>query len=851
MQRNLRANLIETASQNLNLRRLLFSTTILKGEIDLIDFLRLKILFIMVLAILPAWAEVEIILPRPRPTLTPLQSPVKRDTSLNVIIERHRGEPVVHFQWAHKAAMAAFSNKSGQWFVFFDKPAHLDIQVIQSALSIKLEQIQESPYAVFRIMAPPYFYPFVEQDKDHWTLRMKMMPEYRLRSVGIHTPLKPQEPLVLDVAHLGKHFDFEDPETKNHYWIATSFHPAIGLLQNMVFTEFKLYQTIQGVVIQSYSPDMKIHVKNEQISLSHPKGLTTTSLVQQKENSKRTLTPPPSLFTKDESLDWLSRRRELTLRLVNSRHQMNLNEALELAWLHMVFGRYNEGLGVLEKLVGYYPWLIKNPLFRMLNGFGELMRENDVKADEWLTGVSQEPEVKAWLQIMKIQRMIRKIDKTPDPSELSPLTNLVELKPWFLNYSQAIRDDIVPMVVRDIVALGDFATAQHFLTSDLKPRDASQRRAFDFYQTKKMIVDGMTSESIDRLNEFLKANNNQHIAFLAQFELIKLKLKTRAIDEHEAVESLESLQLRWRGDDDEYRLIYFLADLLKKISRHHHALEYLQRLIDLYPEQAMLDELPQQRAEIFVQYFENDMPAIKSVAFYEEHQQLLPTDERGVKIVKKVANQLIELDLLDKAALLLTRLTEKQEKTNPQELSEVLLKITSIYLLDDNLQAAESFLSRVDGTTLDETNKRHYHLIKAQLLLQQKRYTEAATILQNDESLDALQILRQISLAAQDWKLSADTLKKLLSHEDLPDRESCIVSLSIAYALMNDHAHVQELREKYQETIAKTPHKDLFDMATQGFIHDFDPNDRTELARLMKNIAQVSSFADKFLKDQK
>src|SRR5260370_16351885 len=121
-----------------------------------------------------------------------------------------------------------------------------------------------------------------------------------------------------------------------------------------------------------------------------------------------------------------------------------------------------------------------------------------------------------------------------------------------------------------------------------------------------------------------------------------------------------------------------------------------------HPEQAAIQQqLGDSFADIFIGADAERVPPLKALALYDEFRELTPAGGKGDDIIRKLADRLVDIDLLDRAAELLDN--QIRNRLKGRDKARVGPRLALVHLLDRKPQAA------LEALDIAGTAPRHAH----------------------------------------------------------------------------------------------------------------------------------------------
>tara|TARA_B100000315_G_scaffold245763_1_gene272199 strand:- start:128 stop:901 length:774 start_codon:yes stop_codon:yes gene_type:complete len=204
-----------------------------------------------------------------------------------------------------------------------------------------------------------------------------------------------------------------------------------------------------------------------------------------------------------------------------------------------------------------------------------------------------------------------------------------------------------------------------------------------------------------------------------------------------------------------------------------------------------------------------------AIALYDEFKELTPAGQKGDEMIRKIADRLVSVDLLERAAKLLE--AQVKFRLKGVEKTRVGTQLALVYLLDRDFEKASKTLedTRVSGIPKELADQRRHMM--ARILAEQKKKSAALELLKEDKS-EAADVLRlEMFWEARDWPNSAQVLRRLISEfgaepgKPVNDTQARhILNYAIALTLSNNERGLGKLREDFGIAMENGPFRDAF-----------------------------------------
>jgi len=328
----------------------------------------------------------------------------------------------------------------------------------------------------------------------------------------------------------------------------------------------------------------------------------------------------------------------------------------------------------------------------------------------------------------------------------------------------------------------------------------------------------------------------------------------------EATEELEKQRFAWRGDDREFDLLRRLGALYLEQDKCREALQTLRQAATHFRNHPDAKAVTKQMSDTFNGLYLEDkadaLQPVTAIAIYEEFKELTPAGSRGDTMIQKLADRLVGVDLLDRAAALL----EGQIKFRLQgaERARVGARLALIHLLARKYGDAERVIRATasGGLTPDLTQQRNHLLVQA--LMGQKRFADGLALLEPDQSLDGELLRSEIYWTMGNWNDAAQSLQRVVTASgarrgEALDRKQAryMLNLATAMTLSGNERGLARIRASFGQAMANTEMAKAFDLIAArpalGLIAPASVDERVAVAQNFKTF--LTAYRERLEKD--
>ncbi len=782
----------------------------------------------------------------PAATTTSGDSPESADTA------QEKQDVSLVFEWPEPVGAAVFAREPYVWIVF-DRRAQLNLAALRTAGKSLIDQIEQLPFSdgtVVRLLAKTGVNPQVEREGSNWVVQFRRWPIAPKVKVALR--IRPEAingaELEMPVSEIGRIFKLDDPEVGDTLYVATLQAPGHGIENPRAYSEFNVLASAQGVAIDPLADDVTLRAAgNKGIVVGVPGGLHVSSISQSGDGAAAFLGPRIFNFrnwTKDKDPDFTKARQEAMRSIVEVPKERRDDARLDLARYFFTRGFAPEALGVLRTIEFSNEALASQPEFRALIAATRVYmgRPYEARKDLLDPRLDQYQEISLWRGSMFLQT-----------GELKKAAaQFRNGDPVLQSYPEPIRTALA--LGRVEASLADLDVGNASIWLNFLGKNAEKMKRGD--AARLLYNQGVlarSSRNLDRAVEFwtqAKKSGDRWSIARSELALVELGLQQESVTVDEAIGRLERLRYQWRGDDLELAVLKQLGTLHLNKGEFRKGLNTLRTAITYYPNNKKVKDIAQLMTaafrELHLEGGADALPPLQALALYDDFRELTPAGTEGDLMIQKLADRLVSVDLLNRAADLLSH--QVRFRLKGEDKARVGAKLAVIRLLDRNPKGA---LSALRGsfqpnlsTELDDDRRR----IRAKATLELGRYEEAIALLAGDVSREADLLRANIYWSTRNYAEAAKVLQRLsgdpLAEGGYPENQaSFILSWAVALRLKRDEAGIIMLRDLYGPGMAQSKLADAF-----AFISSPTGRAAKNIDDITRKMAESDSF-DAFLKN--
>ena len=167
---------------------------------------------------------------------------------------------------------------------------------------------------------------------------------------------------------------------------------------------------------------------------------------------------------------------------------------------------------------------------------------------------------------------------------------------------------------------------------------------------------GQDKDALDDYRFAVASSDRQAAAGGKQLE-IGLKQRRGEISQADALRDLETLSAIWRGDAIEVKTLQMLSHIYSDTGHFRESLAAARTATRLEPNSEISRQVQDEASALFSQIYlspkGDDLPPVDALGMFYEFRELTPIGRRGDEMIRRLADRLVAVDLLDQAAELL------------------------------------------------------------------------------------------------------------------------------------------------------------------------------------------------------
>src|SRR5262249_3733896 len=240
----------------------------------------------------------------------------------------------------------------------------------------------------------------------------------------------------------------------------------------------------------------------------------------------------------------------------------------------------------------------------------------------------------------------------------------------------------------------------------------------------------------------------------------------------------------------------------------------------------------------------DDLPPIDALSMFYEFRELTPIGRRGDEMIRRLADRLVAVDLLDQAAELLQYQVDKRLEGSAR--AQVAAKLAMVYLANRKPEFAITALRATRIADLSGELRAQRLLLEARAQSDVGRHDLAIDIVSNITGREAVRLRSDIYWAARRWREASEQIE--LYYGDRwrdfkplnPAEKSDVIRAVVGYALAEDAIGMARFREEYAPLMSGENDKHDFDAASKP--RAASTGEFATIAKMAANVDTLEGF---------
>jgi len=761
--------------------------------------------------------------PAPEPAEDTQAAPADPNSTIKVLLKMQGENLALRFPFAGPTPAAVFRRADVLWLVF-DTDADIKVAELTSDTSHNIRNAtvtRLSDASVVRIKLERPKLTSVAMEGNTWVVNIGSQIIAPTRALAVvrngATPTNATASVMItDPRQVHR---LEDPEVGDALLVVTALAPARGFINGQEFVEFRMLASAQGIVVQPLADDLSVALAPDRATLSRPTGLTLSGIILQPADQTFADDRPNAinqgLWSFDRKDEFGKHESQLLFSAAKASESQRLAARVDLARFYLAWERSAEAKGVLDVALKDNPPSGADPIPLVLRAVANIMLERPQEALKDLANpiVGNQFDAPLWRAWAYAG-----LGRWADASE-----GFRDVDSRIARLPVELQRKVLGEIIRVAIEVGDVTGAVDAL------HEFEILGIPNELQPAMSVYNGEVAERLGRVQDALHSyqyaadSPDRRAAAQGQLREITLENALGKLPRAAAIDNLETLTTIWRGDDTEIEALKLLAHLYTQEGRYRDSFHVMRIALTAHPNSELTRGIQDEAAETFESIFlagsGDTLSAIDALALFYDFRDLTPIGRRGDEMIRRLADRLVAVDLLDQAAELLRY--QVDHRLQGAARAQVAMRLAVIYLMNHKPDDAFTTLRATRVEDVSKEMRQQRLLIESRALSDLGRYDVALEIIANITGPEPSRLRADILWSAHRWREAAEQIELIqgdrwAEFSPLNDVERAdILRAAAGYALGEDSLGLSRFRERYAGKMGEGPDRRAFDVITE------------------------------------
>lgn len=777
------------------------------------------------------------------PATSPPQ-PAGNAGSGNAVAMTRRGEiGYLTFPFSAPTPAAAFVRADMVWLVF-DTGAPVVLTPISNDIVREASVVRQNDIQIVRMRLERPRLVSLSAEDNNWTVAIGDTITNPSLPVGVMRNVVNEKRASANIP-----FDdpralhrIEDPEVGDTLLVVTGLGPARGIPKPQDFVDFRALASVQGIAIQPQADDLNVELSADRILIARPSGLTLTS---SSSNGQRGGLLRPMMFDSqqwgfDRQSPFLARQENLIDAAAKVPEAKRNAARLELARFYFARDMYAEAKGVLDVAIAEDNPSSEDASSLVMRGVANLLMGRNAEGLKDINNqiVGAQNDAPLWRAFAAAKQ-----GKWPDARDGFRKSEVaIGMLPLEL------QREINREAVRAAIEVGDFGGAAGKL-NEFETLSVPDEMKPSLSVLAGRIHEGL-GRNVEAIAAYRAAADSADRSSAAQGRLREISLRYRLGDlkRPDVINELEALTAAWRGDQTEVEALQLLGRLYTEEARYRDAFNAMRTAFNVMPDSDVTRSIQDDAAATFSAIFlgskGDTLPPIEALSLFYDFRDLTPIGRKGDEMIRRLADRLVAVDLLDQAAELLQH--QIDHRLQGAARAQVATRLAVIYLMSRKPDRALSVLRSTRTGELSAELRNQRLLIEARAMADTGRYSLGLEVIENVDTPDAARTRSDLMWNAKQYRQAAEQIEMLYGDRwrdftpfnEIERRD--ILRAAMGYNMAEDKLGLDRFKEKFAAGMMQGPDRRAFEVVTSPLNESSD--EFNKVARVVASLDTLGQF---------
>lgn len=762
------------------------------------------------------------------------------------------------FPFTGRVAASAFRYHDQIWLVF-NQPHTLALDLIKTLLPrgvTNLRQLPSDTHTILIMDSDGSLYPRSSRENTNFRWSISLLSKSRFPEDVIPVDYRStgsSPNIFFPVLEAAKPLSLQSPESGETLTISPTYLSSNGVYPARALPQATVLETAQGVATIIHADDTNLRSVRNGLMLSSAQGLVLTKnqppLSLEKLNilgdTKDGLFPYTQWKLPDGTKPYEA-LAQVKNRLASATQEQADLLNVQLAQHLLAEELHFEAASLLNQLEESSPDFFKQYDIAILRAGANFMagRLQEAASDFYAEDVPLTDELEYWQQVMNLVK-----NNSSEPIAFTTFDRL-----YAKYYPPHMRQKLMLVGADHYINKGQYNQALQLMD---RMNSAGLLDAVidevDYLIAKIANARGKTDAAREIWENVYTNTDNRYIRARTQFALTTMLYENGGITTANAIKRLEPVRVMWRDDMFERDLLLLIARLYKKEGMYREALNAWREITTNYPSDLNAIESAKNMSLLYQDLFLNggadSMKPLDALSLFYEFRDLSPIGKKGDEMVQNLSDLLAKVDLLDRAAALLSH--QIRFRLEGLDRSKIGARLALLHLLNRKPNEALNVLKVTGyGGNSAKLQRARDHLT-AKALLEVGEYDRTLRILAADTSQDAMVLKLQAYWDQSNWLGVIDIAEDILATRKRMDAPltntegAALIKLAVAYLFEDDITQLRYLRDYFGPLMQGNANQAVFLHLTDNTT----PVTAANIGNMISNIKNIEGFLDSYRKD--
>ena len=588
------------------------------------------------------------------------------------------------------------------------------------------------------------------------------------------------------------------------------------------FVEFSALPSAAGLVLMPYVDDLSVTLNATRVTITRPGGLSLTPPSMPGMGTPEALAGSGggpcfldfARWGRQSGGTFLATERRLRAATARLAPQQAGKARLALARFYLANGYAAEALGLIDVVQAGDPGLQADMQLQTMRAAADLAMGRLHEARNALVGAQFDTDRHAALWRGLIEAAMEQWAQAR--------TDLERAAPVLAAYQPEMQIRVRLAAAEAALGIGALEVADAQLDKVPEHPGGTQGLEATLDRARLAAAENHRRQADDLFAE-VEGSSNEQLASQAVYYRVIAGLQNGSMKTPDAINALERLRFRWRGDLLELKTLRKLAQIYFAQKHWREGLGILKIATANFPNddgamQAQ-DDMRAAFVDLFLKGKADKMPPVEALSVFYDFIDLTPIGPDGDEMIRRMSDRLVAVDLFGPAEELLDYQINK--RLDGVARAQVATRLAMVQLMDHKPEAVLATLQSTQISTLPDEVAHQRLLMQARAMAELRQWDQALDLIAVDQQPDTQRLRADIYWRSANWPMAGKAAEDALGQRfgdaaplSAEERQETMRA-AVAYSLANDETSLERLRAHFGPKMQTSPDANLFAVLTQ------------------------------------